>query len=170
MFRSRAILARLATSPLSRRALSSRTEFSISPYVETSELGFGRGTQFCLLSLLHPTFDGATATDESLKAVYAAKVQSAEAQVDSLFERYDTDASGALDARQLREAMAGIGLPPTDERVRSVLVSVDENRDCQLQRDEFSKLLLETWGVPVTVDFTDRLPLMYTGVEDGNRA
>ena len=103
-------------------------------------------------------------------ALYKKKAASAAAQVDELFDRYDTDSSGALDGKQLREAMAGIGLPPTDERVRSVLVQDDANGDGQLQRSEFAKLLLETWGGPVDVDFSTALPTIYPSLEAGQRA
>ena len=55
--------------------------------------------------------------------LYEAKANSAEAQVDELFSRYDVDKSGALDSDQIKEAMAGIGVPPTDERVQVVLAA-----------------------------------------------
>ena len=151
---------------LATAATTSSVEFTISPYKETYELGYGRGTQFCMLSLLHPS----VADKENAMALYKKKAASAAAQVDELFDRYDTDSSGALDGKQLREAMAGIGLPPTDERVRSVLVQDDANGDGQLQRSEFAKLLLETWGGPVDVDFSTALPTIYPSLEAGQRA
>ena len=160
--RSLPTIARRSSLPvLTRRSLSTRTEFTFSPYTDSNDLGYGRGTQFCLLTVRHPALDAKGEDALTLRELYDAKAQAAAEQVDELFAMYDADGSGALDESQLAEALSGIGLPPTNAQIQGVLRRLDESGDGQLQRDEFAALLRETWGGMVFVDVRDDMHLLY---------
>lgn len=154
-------LPTIARQLSSRRLLSTRIEYTLSPYTDSNDLGYGRGTQFCLLTVRHPALDAKGEDALALRELYDAKAQAAAEQVDELFAMYDADSSGALDESQLGEALSGIGLPPTNAQIQGVLRRLDESGDGQLQRDEFAALLRETWGGMVFVDVRSDMHNLY---------
>ena len=160
----RFVACRALSSPSVR---ISRAAFSLSPYSDVYDLGYGRGTQFCMLTLRHPKTS--ESSDEECLAIFAVKAASETQRVEELFKFYDKDASGSLDRAQLAEAMVGIGLPPEDDIVASVLRRLDANHDGMLQREEFAALLKETWGSPLHLSFTDKLCTAISRELDGRR-
>ena len=149
---------------------SATAEFTLAPYRDVYALGYGRGTQFLMLTLRHPAFEAGKGDAPAceVKALYAAKQVDRKAFVDELFDLYDTDKSGALSPMQLKEAMAGIGVPVDEEKVgflsaagvtvQGILRRLDENSDGQMQRKEFEALVQETWGGPLAINLIARGP------------
>ena len=109
--RPRAAAAAAAGSLMKRGAVARRhlsfpaTEFTLAPYREGSEFGFGRGTQYCMLTLKHELV---TADHHKNLQLYVRKQELWRSRVEEVFGLYDSDSSGHLDAQQVTEAMDGI--------------------------------------------------------------
>ena len=57
----------------------------------------------------------------------------------ALFDRIDTDGSGAIDEKELREFMLAAGLKPTDANVKLMMQSVDDDSSGKIEFEEFRK-------------------------------
>ena len=147
------------------------TEFTLAPYMEGSEFGFGRGTQYCMLTLKHELV---TADHHKNLQLYVRKQELWRSRVEEVFGLYDSDSSGHLDAQQVTEAMDGIGLPANDERVAGVLARYAGNAnnfwrdsdDKVLTLPDFAELLEATWGRGVSVDYSDGLSTVWTAGDE----
>jgi hypothetical protein len=53
-------------------AVRSDAEYTLSPYADSNDFGYGRGTQYCLLTLKHPAFAGKMDANV-LRELYSAK-------------------------------------------------------------------------------------------------
>ena len=60
-----------------------------------------------------------------------------------VFQRYDTDRSGDIDARELHMALRQLGLATDGPQAASVLAKYDRDRSGRLELDEFTRLIAE---------------------------
>ena len=63
--------------------------------------------------------------------------------VTASFTRFDTDASGTIDARELRSALTALGLATTAEQAQLLLAKYDADHSGQLELPEFADLVAE---------------------------
>ena len=124
--------------------------FTLAEYHESQGFGLGKGTQFCLLSLKHPLI---TADHEANDAFYKAKQEIWPSRAEEIFKSYDKNASGTIDAKELTEALEGIGLPPTDDKVTEILCGPNYGGSDSLNLTQFSDLLQATWGQGTAVQY-----------------
>lgn len=148
------------------RTMSTRMGYTLSPYEDADREGYRRGSEFCLLTLQHPEYD----VDDTmeLRELYTEKADVAAQHLDEAFVK-GAQSSGALDESQLSEVLAAIGLPPTNEQIRSELLRLEAETP-ELQREELADLLRETWGGIVYLDVRDDLDLLYTEAASLNKA
>ena len=85
---------------------------------------------------------GAKQAAISPAAEHSADEHSAEA-VRNIFQRYDSDKSGDIDARELRTALQGMGLPTDGAQAAAVLAKYDRDHTGGLELEEFSRLVSE---------------------------
>ena len=64
----------------------------------------------------------------------------------ALFDRIDTDGSGAIDEKELREFMLAAGLKPTDANVKLMMQSVDDDSSGEIEFEEFRKRFDDAQG------------------------
>ena len=126
--------------------------FTLAEYHESQAFGLGKGTQFCLLSLKHPLI---TANHEANEAFYKAKQEIWPSRAEEIFKSYDKDSSGTIDAKELTEALEGIGLPPTDDKVKEILCGPNYGGSDSLNLTQFSNLLQATWGQGIGITYYD---------------
>eukprot|EP00391_Amoebophrya_sp_Ameob2_P011026 CAMPEP_0178990618 /NCGR_PEP_ID=MMETSP0795-20121207/5060_1 /TAXON_ID=88552 /ORGANISM="Amoebophrya sp., Strain Ameob2" /LENGTH=548 /DNA_ID=CAMNT_0020682211 /DNA_START=265 /DNA_END=1911 /DNA_ORIENTATION=+ len=62
-----------------------------------------------------------------------------EAQLKKIFQHFDTDGSGSIDADELREAMGAMGIKVTIANAKKVLKTIDEDQNGTVEWDEFQK-------------------------------
>ena len=131
--------------------------FTLAEYKENNDIGLGKGSQFCFLALKHPLI---TADYDANDEIYKTKKELWPSRAEEIFMTYDKDASGTMDAEELKEALEGIGLPPTDEKVKEILdgpnyggKSFLPNHVGSLNLPQLSNLLQDTWGQGVAVTY-----------------
>ena len=59
------------------------------------------------------------------------------AEYTALFQQFDADGSGAIDAEELHEALHALGVPATPEDARAMLDSVDDDNSGEIEIEEF---------------------------------
>jgi calmodulin len=69
---------------------------------------------------------------------------SAEDQVyySEVFEMFDTDQSGAIDLKELQEAVASIGLNPSESELKTMMASVSGSEKNDVSLKEFLKMVV----------------------------
>jgi Ran GTPase-activating protein (RanGAP) involved in mRNA processing and transport len=68
-------------------------------------------------------------------------------QIELAFDRFDTDHSGELDAKELQELIIFIGYDMSSKQLREALTALDRNGDGLISKDEF----LQWWETPPTM-------------------
>ena len=74
---------------------------------------------------------------EDAAAIAAAK-QAAEARVAALFDKFDADGSGFLDAQGVRLLLESQGLSVTPEYLLGIISAFDKDGNGEFDRDEFA--------------------------------
>jgi hypothetical protein len=126
-------------------------ELTIAPYQQSGEItvfNTPRGTQFCMMTLKHPSF-GEQETIEAKNELYKQKYEGRNEQIDEIFDAYAQNINGneCLQMSQLEEALIGIGVPPSVTRWHDdLLFAYDLDGDGLIQRNEFSKIVANAWG------------------------
>jgi len=61
--------------------------------------------------------------------------------VEEAFRMFDQDGSGEIDAKELRQALAALGMSANSNEIKSIMSCYDDNEDAGLQLEEFVKLV-----------------------------
>lgn len=61
------------------------------------------------------------------------------AEVRAVFDRYDYDKSGTIDAREFAKILEALGVEPDDEQVREAVAEIDTDGSGRLSWAEFSR-------------------------------
>ena len=146
-------VARLSRTSMARRAFSVTPEFTLHKHDDSSDFGFGRGSQFCMLTLRRDTAFTTGDTD----TLYIDKNVFADGRIRKLFSDLDVSRSGGLDRTELMAGLQAIGLPTTEAQVEETMHYFDRSGDGEIQADEFVRFLEDTWGRPLTVEFSSNL-------------
>jgi hypothetical protein len=64
-------------------------------------------------------------------------------EIKEAFDLFDTDSSGAIDAKELKVAMRAVGIEPKKEEVRKILQEIDRNGDGLIKYDEFLDIMTQ---------------------------
>ena len=62
-------------------------------------------------------------------------------EIKEAFDLFDTDSTGAIDAKELKVAMRALGFSPKKEDVRKLLSEIDKNGDGVIKFDEFLEIM-----------------------------
>ena len=111
---------------------------------------------------------------------YADKTSSNEAQdivndlskkdkdrIKAIFDLYDTDGSGSIDSKEIKAAMTGLGLKPSDEEILTFMADLDEDGSGTIDLEEFTNAMASK--IRSDIELKDRLTTTYqkfTGSED----
>merc|ERR1711865_114897 len=63
------------------------------------------------------------------------------AEVKEAFELFDTDGSGAIDAKELKVAMRALGFEPKKEEIKRMITDLDRDGDSTIDLEEFMALM-----------------------------
>merc|ERR1712185_387347 len=63
------------------------------------------------------------------------------AEVKEAFELFDTDGSGAIDAKELKIAMQALGFEPTTEEVARMVKDIDIDGNATVEYEEFIEMM-----------------------------
>ena len=97
-----------------------------------------------LIKLMDADGNGEVSYDE-FKAVMAKNYfprQCRKDQLEAAFKRYDSDGNGYLTADEIQRVMANVGRHMTRTEVKSMMQSLDSDRNGKISFDEFLKLFL----------------------------
>lgn len=75
--------------------------------------------------------------EEKVEAEKAAKLEEEKARIKARFDEADKDGGGTLDAAELREVCADLGLILDDDELEAALAILDENGDGDISLEEF---------------------------------
>merc|ERR1711934_475013 len=62
-------------------------------------------------------------------------------EIREAFDLFDTDGSGAIDAKELKVAMHALGFEPKKEEIRKMINDLDKNNDGTIDFEEFMLLM-----------------------------
>merc|ERR1712227_657233 len=62
-------------------------------------------------------------------------------EIREAFDLFDTDGSGAIDAKELKVAMRALGFEPKKEEIRKMISDVDKDADGTIDYDEFMMMM-----------------------------
>jgi centrin-1 len=64
-------------------------------------------------------------------------------EIKEAFDLFDSDSTGAIDAKELKVAMRALGFEPKKEEVRRILQEIDKNGDGVIKYDEFLDIMTQ---------------------------
>lgn len=79
---------------------------------------------------------------QAYRAGFLSEPPKGERCLDDVFKRYDADASGEIDAKELGEMLKDLGKDVSEEEVTEMLKSVDKDDSGTISADEFKQLVL----------------------------
>ena len=62
-------------------------------------------------------------------------------ELKGVFEMFDFDGSGAIDAKELKQVMQNLGMNPTEEEVQRMMEDADEDGSGEIEFQEFAILM-----------------------------
>ena len=62
-------------------------------------------------------------------------------ELKGVFEMFDVDGSGAIDAKELKQVMQNLGMNPTEEEVNRMMQEADEDDSGEIEFAEFAILM-----------------------------
>ena len=62
-------------------------------------------------------------------------------ELKGVFEMFDVDGSGAIDAKELKQVMQNLGMNPTEEEVNRMMQEADEDDSGEIEFKEFAILM-----------------------------
>merc|ERR1719482_1891797 len=63
------------------------------------------------------------------------------AEVKEAFELFDTDGSGAIDAKELKIAMQALGFEPTSDEIAKMMKDIDADGNATVEFEEFLEMM-----------------------------
>jgi hypothetical protein len=57
------------------------------------------------------------------------------------FSMFDVDGGGSIEAEELKQVLGDMGLEPTDEQIRDIILEVDKDRSGAIEFNEFVTLM-----------------------------
>merc|ERR1711881_118997 len=67
-------------------------------------------------------------------------------EIREAFDLFDTDGSGAIDAKELKVAMRALGFEPKKEEVKKMISDIDKDGDGTIDFDEFMMMMTAKMG------------------------
>jgi len=125
------------------------TEFTLAPYREVLSFGMGRGTNYCMITLLHPAFKKKTMVD--IDKMYDDKIEARTDYMNELFAKADANRSGNLDKQELHNILQTAGIPPTQARINQLMTQFGSGT--RLDPEQFRYMLDYIWGSSISLDF-----------------
>ena len=58
-----------------------------------------------------------------------------------VFAMFDQDGSGEIDAREMKKAMQALGMNPTDDDIKNMMIEVDQDGSGEVDFKEFATLM-----------------------------
>merc|ERR1712097_93317 len=62
-------------------------------------------------------------------------------EIREAFDLFDTDGSGAIDAKELKVAMRALGFEPKEDEIRKMISDIDKDGDGTIDFDEFVMMM-----------------------------
>merc|ERR1711965_568449 len=62
-------------------------------------------------------------------------------EIREAFDLFDTDGSGAIDAKELKVAMRALGFVPKKDEIRKMISDIDKDADGTIDYDEFMQMM-----------------------------
>merc|ERR1712072_210382 len=62
-------------------------------------------------------------------------------EIREAFDLFDTDGSGAIDAKELKVAMRALGFDPKKDEIRKMISDIDKDGDGTIDYDEFTMMM-----------------------------
>eukprot|EP00928_Gymnodinium_smaydae_P054964 TRINITY_DN38642_c0_g1_i1.p1 TRINITY_DN38642_c0_g1~~TRINITY_DN38642_c0_g1_i1.p1 ORF type:complete len:317 (+),score=50.82 TRINITY_DN38642_c0_g1_i1:87-1037(+) len=137
-------------------------EFTLHPYSDRPELGYERGTDFCMLTLRHPAFEhpareqpvGTNAASAPLSGLFRRAREERANYVRDLFHQHLEEGETSLDLTRLRPLLTHIQMPPNDLLLQDLKQRYEGGAICL---KTFEKIVTEAWGHPPDIQYSDRL-------------
>merc|ERR1711904_351180 len=63
------------------------------------------------------------------------------AEVKEAFDLFDTDGSGAIDAKELKVAMQALGFEPTSDEIAKMVKGIDVDGNATIEFEEFVEMM-----------------------------
>merc|ERR1712185_275049 len=63
------------------------------------------------------------------------------AEVKEAFELFDTDGSGAIDAKELKVAMQALGFEPSNDEIAKMMSDIDVDGNATVELEEFIEMM-----------------------------
>merc|ERR1711975_173978 len=67
-------------------------------------------------------------------------------EIREAFDLFDTDGSGAIDAKELKVAMRALGFEPKKDEIRKMISDIDKDGDGTIDFDEFMMMMTAKMG------------------------
>merc|ERR1711981_282601 len=89
---------------------------------------------------------GSGAAAGAKKAGKAELTEEQKQEIREAFDLFDTDGSGAIDAKELKVAMRALGFEPKKEEVKKMISDIDKDGDGTIDFDEFMMMMTAKMG------------------------
>merc|ERR1712023_196176 len=84
---------------------------------------------------------GSGATAGAKKAGKSDLSEEQKQEIREAFDLFDTDGSGAIDAKELKVAMRALGFEPKKDEIRKMISDIDKDGDGTIDFDEFMMMM-----------------------------
>jgi centrin-1 len=80
-------------------------------------------------------------TGTSQKRVRNELTEEQRQEIKEAFDLFDSEGTGAIDAKELKVAMRALGFEPKKEEVRRILQEIDKNGDGVIKFEDFMEIM-----------------------------
>merc|ERR1712139_471623 len=84
---------------------------------------------------------GSGASKGAKKAGRTDLTEEQKQEIREAFDLFDTDGSGAIDAKELKVAMRALGFVPKKDEIRKMISDIDKDADGTIDYDEFMQMM-----------------------------
>ncbi|CAN8328227.1 unnamed protein product [Cochlearia groenlandica] len=86
-------------------------------------------------------------------------------EIKEIFDLFDVDGSGSIDARELNVAMRSLGFEMNDQQINELMAEVDKNQSGAIDFEEFANMMTTKFGER---DSTDELSRAFKIIDHDN--